>query len=1041
MSTSVKSGLIKTLKITGIVLGSLLLLMFLLPFLFPQTFTKKINVWANQRINGHIAFSGTGLSFFKHFPELSLTLYDVDLKGSAPFERDTLISAKELTFGIDISSVFKSKININKIYLNQAYINIQVDTAGRANYNIYKSTGQQTAAPADSSGASLGIEQILVEKSRLIYNDQSLPMKIIARDFNYTGSGDLSKDVFDLSTHASIQSLDFYYAKQAYIIGKKVNADLVTKINTKSLAFIFQKNDLMINELPVQFKGRFAFIKDGYDMDFKIESHESDLSDIFTALPSAYQKMLDGTEVNGTGHIAMSLAGKYIAKDNVKPDLDFNFKVRDGYINNAKSPSPVKNLFVNMESRVPGLNPDSLYLNIDSIYFNIDKDYFSSVIRVKGVKQPDIYAKINTEIDLQKWNQAFGIKTVDLKGRYALHLLAEGKYATGPVRTGLRKVDTLPISIPKFSLHSSFKDGYLKYASLPQAVDHMSFDMDADCPDHNYKNIKISVNNLSITALRNYIKGYFKYSNSDDAPVDALLQAKFNLADLKNIYPIDSTDLKGQLDADVHAKGSYLPAQKKFPVTVANINLKDGSIQTKYYPHPISNIQVSTVVTNSTGTVAGTTVSVKPISFSFENEPFLLRAGLHNFADINYNLSAKGIINIGKIYQVFAMKGYDVKGTIAANFNLKGKQSDAVAGRYDKLANSGTLRVNNIALSTELFPKPFIISKGLFSFNQDKMQFDAFTARYGNSEIVLNGALNNVIDYALKPGSVLKGDFNLKSDQIVVDDFMAFAGASTEANTAGGAGGVVMVPRNLDMSFAADVKKLKYNGLTLVDAKSQMTIRQGSINLKQTGFNLIGSPVDMDASYTNNGAQKAFFNYHISAKDFDIKKAYNNIKLFHDMATSAAHAEGLVSLDYQLSGRLNSNMQPVYPSLKGGGVLSASKIKMHGFKLAGAVGKSTGHDSLTNNADLTKVEIKTTIANNIITIAPTKMRMAGFRVRFEGQASFDKAMNIKFRLGLPPLGIIGIPMTITGTQDKPKIKLGKGKKEDELQGAADDDTK
>ncbi|MES2279172.1 MAG: AsmA family protein [Bacteroidota bacterium] len=1040
MSASVKRGLIKTLKISGIVIGSLLLLMFLLPFLFPQTFTKKINHWANQRINGHIAFSGTSLSFFKHFPELSLTLYNVDLKGSAPFEQDTLVATKELTLGIDLSSIFKSKISINKIYLNQAFINIQVDSAGKANYNIYKSAGQQTTAAADSSGASLGIEQILVEKSRLVYNDESLPMKIIARGFNYTGSGDLSKDVFDLHTHTSIQSLDFYYAKQAYILGKKVNADLVTQINTRSLAFIFQKNDLMINALPVQFKGRFAFIKDGYDMDFRVESHESDLSDIFTALPAAYQKMLEGTEVNGNGHIALSLIGKYMVKDNIKPDLSFNLKVRDGYINNQKSPSPVKNLFVNMDAKVPALNPDSLSLNIDSIYFNIDKDYFSSVIRVKGVKQPDIYAKINTEIDLEKWNQAFGIKTVDLKGRYALHLLAEGKYATAPVRTGLRKIDTLPVSIPKFSLQSSFKNGYLKYASLPQAIDHISFDMIADCPDHNYKNIKVAMDNLNITALHNYIKGYFKYSNSDNAPVDALLQASFNLADLKKIYPVDSTDLKGDLFADIHAKGSYLPAQKKFPVTVANISLKNGAIQTKYYPHPIDNIQVSTTVTNSTGTLAGTAVSVKPISFKFENEPFFLKAELRNFADINYNLFARGTINIGKIYQVFALKGYDVNGNIAANFSLKGKQSDAMAGRYDKLANSGTLKVNRVALSTELFPKPFIISKGAFSFNQEKMLFDTFVARYGNSEIVLNGALSNVIDYALKPGSVLKGDFNLTSNQIVVDDFMAFAGTGTTTNTGGGATGVVMVPRNLDLSFAADVKKLKYNGLTLVDAKSQMTIKQGNINLKQTGFNLIGSPVGMDASYTNTGAQKAFFNYHISARDFDIKKAYNNIKLFHDMATSAAHAEGLVSLDYQLSGRLNSNMQPVYASLKGGGVLSASKIKMHGFKLAGAIGSSTSHDSLSNNADLSKVEIKTTIANNIITIAPTKMRMAGFRVRFEGQVNFDKAMNIKFRLGLPPLGILGIPMTITGTQDKPKIRLGKGKKEDELQ-AADDDGK
>ena len=29
------------------------------------------------------------------------------------------------------------------------------------------------------------------------------------------------------------------------------------------------------------------------------------------------------------------------------------------------------------------------------------------------------------------------------------------------------------------------------------------------------------------------------------------------------------------------------------------------------------------------------------------------------------------------------------------------------------------------------------------------------------------------------------------------------------------------------------------------------------------------------------------------------------------------------------------------------------------------------------------------------------------------------------RLGLPPLGIIGIPLTITGTQETPIVKLGK----------------
>ena len=550
--------------------------------------------------------------------------------------------------------------------------------------------------------------------------------------------------------------------------------------------------------------------------------------------------------------------------------------------------------------------------------------------------------------------------------------------------------------------------------------------------------------NLNASALNNFIKGYFKLSNANGLTMDGSLQSQFHLDDLKKIYPIDSTDVRGDLTFDVTTKGRYIPARKLYPVTKANIDLKNGYIQTKYYPHPVQDLQISAEIANTTGTLNGTRVNIKPVSLKFEGQPFLLRADLKNFADLHYNIHSKGTLDIGKIYKVFAIKDYNINGLITTNFSLKGKQSDATAGRYDQLFNSGTMKVRDLKISSDLFPKPFMITTGLFSFKQDKMNFDAFTANYGKSVIVLDGALSNVIDYAVKPNSTLQGNFNLKSGLIIADDFMAFAdgpapkAGATATATKGSPSGVILVPSNLNLNFTADVKKVKYSGMDINDVKGQMTINNGQILLKQAGFTLIGAPVVMDAAYGSVNPQKAYFDYHVNAQNFDIKRAYNEIKLFHDMASSAKSAEGIVSLDYKLSGKLNSNMKPVYPSLKGGGVLSLQKIKLKGFKLFGAVGKQTGHDSLAKPSDVSKVDIKTTIANNIITIERTKMRIAGFRPRFEGQVDFNGNMNLQFRLGLPPFGIFGIPMTITGTQENPKIKLGHGKKEDELKEEADD---
>ncbi len=1042
MKIPFKKILFKTLKISGITILSILLLMFILPVLFPKTITNKIKQLANKSLSGKVSFSGTSLSFFKRFPELTLTLEDFCLKGSAPFQQDTLVSAKDISFAVDLTSLLKTKLKVSKIYLSDAFINIEVDSAGQSNYNVYNSPAKNPNAKTDTASASLGIEQILIEKSHLVYDDASLPMLIDARGFDYKGSGDLTKDVFDLYTHLEVASADFIYAKQGYVTNKKINADLVTSINTKSLAFSFQKNDLMINKLPVQFKGRFGFLKDGYDMDFQFTSHQGDLSDIFTALPPEYAKYVENTEVNGTGEIQIGLTGKYIASKNLKPDFTFSMQARNGYIANNKTPSPVRDLYLDMNAKVPNLDPNNFSFSIDSLHFRIDNDYFNSKFSIKGLKSPEIFARINTEIDLEKWNKAFGVKTVDLKGRYALHLLAEGKYTTGLQKRGLRHVDTVITSIPKFTLKSSFKNGYIKYAKVSEAVKNVGFELDANCPDNDIKHASMQFTNLNASALNNFIKGYFKLSNASGLTMDGQLQSKFHLDDLKQIYPVDGADIRGDLSIDVNTKGRYIAARKIYPVTKATINLQNGYIKTKYYPHPVEDLQVSADITNTTGTLNGMKVNIKPVSLKFEGQPFLLQADLRNFADLQYSIKSKGTLDIGKIYKVFALKGYNVQGLITTNFSLKGKQSDATAGRYDQLFNSGTMKVKDLALSSDLFPKPFIIKTGLFSFNQDKMKFDAFTANYGKSVIVMDGALSNVIDYAMKPNSALQGNFNLTSGLIVADDFMAFADASpntTAAQSSKSAAGVILVPTNLNLNFTADVKKVKYNGMDINDVKGQMTINNGQIILKQAGFTLIGAPVVMDATYGSITPQKAFFDYHINAQNFDIKRAYNEIKLFHDMASSAKSAEGIVSLDYKLSGKLNSNMRPVYPTLKGGGVLSLQKIKVKGFKLFGSVGKQTGHDSLSKPSDVSKVDIKTTIANNIITIERTKMRVAGFRPRIEGQVDFNGNLNLQFRLGLPPLGIFGIPMTITGTQDNPKIHLGHGKKEDELKEEADTD--
>lgn len=915
----IRKIVVKTLKYTGISIVAILALMFLLPYLFPSYVSDKIKQWANQSIEAELNFSKARLSFFNHFPSLTLTLYDVSLKGSAPFRQDTLVAGKEIALGVNLASIFGKTLHIDEIYLTKSKLHILVDEQGRPNYNIY--APKQTAAKektTDTSSTALKLERIQIDECELVYDDRSIPIKINAGKLDYLGKGDLSKAIFDLASRIKMEGFSLSYGGRSYLENKSLDAKLVTQINTSSLALIFQENNLKINQLPVQFKGSFDFLKDGYRMDFSLVSPATEFKNLFTALPPAAVTWLDKTTVKGEVAMAAELKGDYIASKNMAPDLSFSMNVKNGSVAAKSMTEPVQDILINFHFAMPQLNMEQMAVKIDTLHAKMGADEISAAIEEKGMSKPFVNGNINAHLDLGKWYQTLSLdSTMLIKGLFA-------------------------------------------------------------------------------------VKGNFN--------------------------------------------GTYDMKAKQFPVSNVSMELKNGYIKTGYYPVPVTDLHVSADVFNTKGTTGDLRVNIKPVTLKFDGQDFTLTSKLENFDNLSYNIRSKGVLDLGKLYRLFAVDGYDLKGKIITDLSLEGTQADAMAKRYNKLHNKGTLVLQEIRLRSNSFPKPFLVRSGAFHIKDDKLVADKLLMRYGNTNVTLNGYVNNIINYALQDGAVLQGKWNMYTPYLYVDELMAFASADSVApvqKKTPPASGVVMIPANLDMQFNVNAGRISYNGLRLDNCESVTTVQNGKLTISKAAFRLIDVPVNMTASYASINEKRAAFDYHIKADEFDIQKAYKEIKLFREMATAAGKASGTVALDYQLSGMLNDNMYPIFSSLKGGGVLSLKKIKVYGLKLFSAISNTTGRDKI-NNPDLSKVDIKTKIARNIITIERFKLRVAGFRPRFEGQVSFDGRLNLQARLGLPPFGIFGIPLSVTGTQEKPVVKIRRGRASDQLKETdedADDDDK
>jgi AsmA protein len=878
--------------------------MFIIPILFPGKVSEQVKLFANKHLAGKLDYRKTHLTFFRHFPSLTVSVDDFLLKGSKPFQNDTLLAAKEVAVGINLKNlIFDGEVKIDEIYVTDAYANVFVNTKGEANYNVYVSKPSDKPKDTTSTGASIKLDLIKLRNWNIKYNDHAARVLVDAKGLNYTGKGGLSEDIFDLETDLDIDKLDFslnriYYAKQ-----KTLHADLITRINTNALTFVLRKNELRINDLPLKFTGFVSILKDGYNLDINAASEKTTIRDMISVLPPQYLDWAKDTKIEGDSDFFFSLKGRFSEPQNQKPRLKARLMVKDGFVSNGKAPVPMNNFNMDLNVDLPDLNTEQLGLDLKNLSFDLGpNNNFKAVVKTKGLDEMQINADVKGAVNLQTLTQALGLKDIDARGL---------------------------------------------------------------------------------------------------------------------------------LDTNIKANGIFSLDKKLFPKTNGYLNLKNGWLKTKYYPNPIQNINIIANIINTDGTFKSLGVKLDPFKFDFEGNPVFVNADLQNFEDVLYKVRAKGTLNVGRIYKVFAKKGLDVSGLIMADLSLNGRQSYATTGQYSRLDNRGNLILKNIKATTEYLPKSFYIKEGNFEFENEKMWFRKFFANYGKSDFALNGYLLNTINYFIERKGTLHGKFKLKSRYILIDEFMALKDGdnskkSIEVDYAKvenpKSSGVVIIPKNLDVSLEADVKNVEFKGLNLNNLFGLASVNKGEVFLKNTSFDVVGSRMKIDARYQDESPLTANYDVALNVLDFDVQRAYNEIDMVREMATAAKNVKGIVSLDYKLKGDFDKNMTPIYPSLEGGGVVNLRDVEVKNLKMLSAVGDNIGAKAF-NNPDMKGVNIETHIKNNLIHVDKFTFKVSILRPTISGTTSFNGLLDLRVRVGILPGGLIGFPIVVTGTHEKPQVKI------------------
>jgi AsmA protein len=1012
-----KRVLKKTLKYLTITILVLLVIVISIPWFFKSQIKTKVISEIDKNVNAEVNFSDLSFSSFKNFPHLTISLEDVSIVGIEDFKGDTLGFVKELSISINLFSILKGdNFEINSIGLEDPLLYARILPNGKANYNIVK---PDTSTVKKKSNFEIAVDSWSIDNGRLIYDDKLQKTYIEVGGLYHKGSGDFKSEISDLDITAKVSDLTLKYNGIQYFDKKLFKADLNMEMNLKEKKFTFKDHEFQLGHFKFGFDGYFKLLDNGYETDVTFAVKETDFKNLLSLLPGIYQKDMDGIETKGEFSCNGFVKGIYDVKDNKMPAYHVDLKVSDAMFKYSHLPKAVENIDFDLVADNPDGNPEHTTLDLKTFHFEIEKEPVHGSIYIKGFENMQMRADVKLKATLSELENIYPIKGLVLKGGITSEIKINGIY------NAKKKM------LPSYHIDMKVNDASVKYSHLPKAIEKINFDLVADNPDSNMEHATFNLKTLHLELDKEPLDGSILIRGMKDMYITADVKIKADLAQIEKMYPVDSLILKGKLTSEIKVDGRYNDSLKLFPKVDAFVTLERGYIKSMASPLDMDSIHINAEITNDDGKITDTKINLSNMTFLLDGEPFVMSGTISNLKDLEYKLKIDGLLDLDKLTQLYPIPDSKIKGTMDFDLTTEGSLAKIEAKKFNLLKSDGTLEMKNISFKSTDIAFPIHIDDALFTFDADKIILSRFKAEFGKSNVTLSGHLYNYMPYLLKSDAPIKGDLTLLCDTIDMNEWFpsSVSSSTVQTKSVDTTKDVLVIPPGMDFTIDSDIKMLKFGGMNISHLDGEIRIKNSVCTLNETGFNALDSKFVLSGDYDTRNNKHPLFDLKIDVDKLDINKAY---KMFVD-PKGTAPAEGNFSTKYSIKGELTPDFNPIYNSLTGGGKIVIDSVSVKGMKIMNHLKNVSKKDEF-KDPTLNDVTIDTEIKGGKIFLSPFTFKASKFLTEVEGWQGFDEKMEYLIKLSVLPFSKVKIPMSISGTSDKPVIRMGKGFTNADLEG-------
>ncbi|MDR0798499.1 MAG: AsmA family protein [Dysgonamonadaceae bacterium] len=414
----------KILKITGIVILAIVLVLIILPFTMKGKIMETVKNEINQSLNAKVDFDRIGFNFFRHFPNATISLNNLVVAGIDEFEGDTLLSAPTLSATVNLKSLWSdSGYEIRQISIDGARVHAHILADGKVNWDIVKETeDSKVETDTTASNFKLLLKQVNISRSDIYFDNDSTQMNLAIQGLNLKLSGDMTADVTNIRSQATIDALSFIMDKIPYLSKAKVNADLNINADLKNQKYTLAENHIQLNEIKAAIEGWVALKDDdSIDMDLKLNAPSTQFKDILSLIPAIYAKDFKDLKTSGEATLAASMQGTM--KDELLPAFDVKLNVANAMFQYPGMPQSVTDIQTDIHAYSPGGSADQTIIDIPRFHLVMAGSPFDAQLHVSTpVSDPNLRLSAVGKLDLGKVKDIYPLEDMELNGRLDANL-------------------------------------------------------------------------------------------------------------------------------------------------------------------------------------------------------------------------------------------------------------------------------------------------------------------------------------------------------------------------------------------------------------------------------------------------------------------------------------------------------------------------------------------------------------------------------------------------------------------------------------------